>query len=85
MKGVTAVFLFETELGRFPIEQWFLILGLQMFLDCRSQKPSPLAVLARISENLRPRTFEESKLRTTAVGDWSCEREDPSILSQIQT
>ena len=31
------------------LEQWSPTLGVQMFLDCNSQKPSPPPLLARIS------------------------------------
>ena len=47
--------------------QWYSNWGPQMFLDCNSQKPSPLAVLARICARWSPGTSEESSLGTTAV------------------
>ena len=49
------------------LKQCFLTLGPQMFFDCNSQKPSPLAVLARISGNCSPRTSGGPSLGTTAI------------------
>ena len=47
------------------LDQWFWNWGPQMFLDCNFQKPSPLAMLARISGS--PRTSGEPSLRTTVL------------------
>ena len=53
----------------YPLGQWSPTLGLQMFLDYNSQKPTPPPLLARISGNWSPRTSGGPRLRTTALGD----------------
>ena len=48
------------------LEKWSPTLGLQMFLDYNSQKPSP-PLMARISGSWSPRTSGGLRLRTTAL------------------
>ena len=53
--------------GQTHVEQWSPTLGLQMFLDYNSQKPSPSPLLARISGSWSPRTSGGRRLGTTAL------------------
>ena len=45
----------------------FLKMSPQMFPDCNPQKPSPLAVLTRISGSCNPRTSGDPSQRTTVL------------------
>ena len=53
----------------YPLHQWSPTLGLRMFLDYNSQKPSPPPLLARISGSWCPRTSGGPRLGTTVLQD----------------
>ena len=50
-----------------PLQQWSPTLGLHMFFNYNSQKPSPLLLLARITGSWSPKTSGGPRLMTTAL------------------